>query len=175
MKKNKTVKVFLLIAAIAVAFCGCSPNDMQSLYPSETDYSKTLDINTPEGLAQTSAKLYQSLINGDIDTEQGFQKLYEISSAESKKALDERKGEFIEQLAMVQESYKENPITEYRYSKTELADENNASICRIQINKSGDKYYFKQDYVKENGTWKIKGDNAATEFRIKDQFLFWYF
>ena len=60
-----------------------------------------------------------------------------------------------------------NPITGFEFSKIMYKDKTDAIIYRIQKNKNGDKYYFIQSFILENGNWKIKGDNPTNQFMLK--------
>lgn len=67
----------------------------------------------------------------------------------------------------------EDAIQEFEYAETEYTGEDKASIKRIQYQKNGEKYCFRQDFILENGVWKIQGDNVINDFEIKEKFLFW--
>lgn len=173
MKKANIIYVTLLIIIFVIS--GCS-NDIDALYPAEVDYSKSIDMNTPEGLAKTSAEINMKMLNGDITPEDGYNEMLKYCCKDSVKAMQTYKDQFIKGVKTLSEYFKDgkNPITGNQFTKTYIDENGNTSIYRIQVQKDGKKYFFRQDYILENNIWKIKGDNSINEFRILSKFLFWY-
>lgn len=132
-------------------------------------------LDSPEGLAEYSSGLYRDMINGDIDIEEGFDRLLEVAGENSGSELKKNEIRFIEEVASARQYFGNDPIVRVEFAKASYADEQNASVKRIQVHDSGQKYYFRQDFKKENGQWKISGDNIDNPFRIKTKVLFRYF
>ena len=168
----------LLIAAM---FAGCentpaSDDSETKVMPSATNYDADVDINSPEGLAKESSEIYQQLLSEQISIEDGFDELLSLASAQSAQSMLDYEDEFSKQIQDTIDYLKseKDAITAYKFAATEYSGDDAASIKRIQVQQNGRKYYFQQDFVKEDGVWKIKGDNVANDFVIKQKFLFWY-
>ncbi len=166
---------------IAATFAGCenapaSEDSETKVMPSATNYEADVDINSPEGLAKASSEIYRQLLSEQITIEDGFNELLDLSSGQSAQSMRDYEDEFVKQIQDTIDYFKSenDAITKYEFAKTEYSGDDAASIKRIQVQQNGKKYYFQQDFVKEDGVWKIKGDNVANDFVIKQKFLFWY-
>ncbi len=170
-------KRILIIMILALALTGCSKvsGPETRFILSSTDYTSDLELNSPEGLAKASNLIYQQMLNEEINIEDGFNQLLELSSKDSADVLSSYEKDFVNEISATVSYLKANGdgINEFVYAKTEYVDEGRASIKRIQKQKSGKEYYFQQDYVKEAGVWKIKGDNVINDFEIIKKFMFW--
>lgn len=173
-KKVWIISIIILIVLGSIAIVFFLPSKLPAQMPSQTDYSKDIDINSPEGLAKYSSDIYKDMIARELDVNEVYNKLLEISSENSKTEMQKYKSKFMDSIKDLISYFKEDEITQVEFAQTGLKKDQ-ASIKRIQIHKSGKKYYFQQDYIKEKGVWKICGDNIDNAFRIKTQILFWYF
>ncbi len=175
MKKTLT---FLIISLLLIFIkCACESNNILGhkdadtvLETAEADYSSDIDENTPEYIAKLSSITYQNMIKGSISTEKGYEILLDISSKESVAQMKAQKYEFLNQIKSTGKYFEANgmEITGYDFSRT-YYDENNgkrASIYRIQNMNNGKKYYFRQDFILEDGMWKLRGDNLVNNFAI---------
>ena len=177
MKKIALAVLVIIMSASVLGCAAASATDVPKIMPSETDYRAELDINSPEGLAQESSDIYKDLLNKDITVEDGFDRLLDISCEQAATSMLEYEKEFGDQIAATIDYFKseDDSILRYDFAQTEYGDDDNtASIKRIQVQENGKKYYFKQDFVKEDGVWKIKGDNVENDFELKQRFLFWF-
>ncbi len=176
----KKIALAVLVITMAASVLGCAASstaDVPKIMPSETDFTAELDINSPEGLAKESSEIYQALLSKEITTEDGFDKLMDISCEQAAISMQDYKKEFGDQIAATIDYFESenDSIVHYDFAQTEYGDdENTASIKRIQVQENGKKYYFQQDFVKEDGVWKIKGDNVENDFELKQRFLFWF-
>lgn len=168
--------LILAVVLLLVLLCGCSVQNETSYFPSDTDYSKELNMDTPEGIAKAITDTYAGMTTGDIDPKEGFERLLAFSPSTASEKMLEFKDQFVREINQTKDYFEANSdgIERFQFSKTEYKSENEASIYRIQYQKNGKKYYFVQDFVKENGAWKVKGDNISNPFVIKKKFLFWY-
>ena len=176
MKKIALAVLVIIMAASVLGCAASSTADVPKIMPSETDFTAELDINSPEGLAKESSEIYQALLSKEITTEDGFNKLMDISCEQAANSMLEYEKVFGDQIATTIDHFEseDDSILSYEFAQTEYTDENTASIKRIQVQKNGKKYYFRQDFVKEDGEWKIKGDNVENDFVLKQKFLFWF-
>ena len=158
-----------------IDFTAEDPN-LPAYMPPEANYSKTLDSNTPEGLAQQSGQIYMDMVNGDLGPTSGFNALLELVTPESAEAMANAQNQFIDEVAATQDylASQNDRVKEYEYAQTVYTSEDEAYILRIQVQESGQRYYFRQDYKCIDGGWKITGDNIEDPFRIKHKILFWY-
>lgn len=170
--------MIMLVAALLAGCAGAAGFDDSEtkVMPSETDYAADLDINTPEGLAKESSEIYRQLLGEEISIEDGFNALYDMSGKQSAQSMLDYKEEFEKQIQDTIDylNSEKDAIAKFEFAKTEYSGDDTASIKRIQVQQNGKKYYFQQDFVKEDGVWKIKGDNVANDFVIRQKFLFWY-
>lgn len=173
-------RIFLVIATMVffiVPLIGCaSGNNVTKLMPPTVNYADELDINSPEGLAKESSRIYKAMLSGEMDAQTGFASLLEISSEQSVQGMMDYQEEFIQQVEAAKEYFdaQDNAIDRFEFAQTEYSDDQTATIKRIQIQQDGKEYYFSQDYVLEDGQWRIKGDNPENDFVILHRFLFWY-
>ncbi len=176
MKRIALAVLVIIMAASGLGCAAASVTDAPKLMPSEADYSSGLDINSPEGLAKESSDVYKALMDKDITIEDGFNRLLDISCEQAASSMMEYEKEFGDQISATIDYFEseEDSILRYEFAQTEYTDENTASIKRIQVQQNGKKYYFRQDFVKEDGEWKIKGDNVENDFVLKQKFLFWF-
>jgi hypothetical protein len=154
-------------------FAGCAgPREIgegePSFNQSEKNYAGPLDINSPEGLALVSSTMYLDMINGKLDPQEAFPELLEYSSRASRNAMESMVKQFADNVRSSRDFFESRKlrIKGYTYSETVYSGGDKASIYRIQIMNNGHNYYFKQDFVLEEGAWKIKGDNICDPFKI---------
>ena len=135
---------------------------------SALDYSEPLDINSPEGLAQYTSNAYMDLIAGKLDPKEEFPILLEHSFGESRALMEGALTRFVQDIELSKQYFesKDRTIAGYVYSETIYDGDAAASIYRIQKMNDGKLYYFKQDFVLEDGTWKIRGDNVQDPFKL---------
>ncbi|HWR22131.1 MAG TPA: hypothetical protein VN366_01525 [Feifaniaceae bacterium] len=133
---------------------------------SSLDYSEPLDINSPEGLAQYTGNAYMDMIAGKTDPKEEFPVLLSHSSEGSQKLMEGAMDRFVQDIRLSKQYFESNDkaIEGYVYSETIYDGDDNASVYRIQKMNDGKLYYFKQDFVLEDGTWKIRGDNVQDPF-----------
>lgn len=171
-------KLFFVALAVVACFMftACADNGLPAFMPATEEDDSFDAAGTPEELAKTSSQIYLAMVNGDLPAEDGYEKLLGFSCASSVEQMEALKTEFIKQINDTKEYLRanEDSIEGYSFAKTEYKNEDEATILRIQRHENGKQYYFKQDFVKENGEWKIKGDNITDPFRIKTKFLWWY-
>lgn len=176
MKKYLVILIILIVTVLSVG-CSSSSNGEQEekIILSSTEYTDELDMNSPEGLAKESSSIYQKMISEEITTDEGFERLLAITCEQSVEALKGYQEEFADQIGETIQYFNanEDAILEFKYAETEYTGEDKASIKRIQIQKNGGKYYFRQDFILENDVWKIQGDNVINDFEIEKKFLFW--
>jgi len=168
---------FVVLAVIACfAFTACADDGLPALMPADKEAYASDVSGTPEALAKMSSQVYLAMVNGDLPAEDGFETLVNFSASSSAEQMQSLKSEFKKQIEQTKEylDVNDDSVTGYAFSKTEYLNDDEAKILRIQTHKNGKQYYFQQDFVKENGEWKIKGDNIADPFRIKSMFLWWY-
>lgn|GEM_PF-2137500 len=164
----------ILFLLFAFLFTGCSLQTKDvgtgdtAYRQSAADYAKALDINSPEGLAQYASKSYMDMIARKADPREEFPALMEHSSKESQAQAEDALERFAQDIELSADYFesKNRTIEGYVYSETTYSGEDNATIYRIQIMDDGKLYYFKQDFVREDGTWKIRGDNTVNPFRL---------
>ena len=175
MKKIALAVLVIIMAAWGLGCAAASASDVPKIMPSEADYTADLDINSPEGLAKESSNVYKALLSKEITIEDGFDRLLVISCEQAANSMLEYEKEFGDQIAATIDYFAsaDDSILSYEFAQTEYSDENTASIKRIQVQQNGKKYYFRQDFIKEDGVWKIKGDNVENDFELKQRFLFW--
>ncbi len=173
MKKGILIVMALVFAILSIS---CEEKKDTTVNLSKVDYSSELEINSPEGLAKESSLIYQEMVNEVITTQEGFERLLKVSCESTVENLKKNEAEFKKEIRDTISYLKSNDdsVVKFVYAETEFKDENTASIRRIQVQKNGKKYFFQQDYVKENDVWKIKGDNIIDDFQMKKRFLFWY-
>lgn len=169
-------KIFLVLMAVVVLFgVACSKKEEKQLRivePSETDYEKDLDINSPEGLAKASSIVYKRIAAEKMTIEEAVEELKSYASVNSLNEMEKRAAEFKKGIKEYVDYMKENNdwITGFQFGKTVYTSPEEAYIERIQKHKKGKHYYFRQDYVLEDGKWRISGDNVENPFEIKDNF-----
>lgn len=129
---------------------------------------KPIDINSPEGLAQATARMYIRFSRDEIGVEEMLDGLLKYASKSSleivNQNLDYYRRKMRDYLSTIRET--NDVIGRIELSVTSYDDENNAYIERIHYMKNGSKYYFRQDFIKENGVWKVRGDNLTDPFRF---------
>ncbi len=172
-------KLWILLAALLLLLtsgCTAIDPDVPAYMPSEMDYSSELDSGSPEGLAQQSSQIYMDMVNGDLGPSSGFESLLELVSPESAEAMAEYESAFCDEVYATREYLKqqEDSITGFEFAETVYTGEDEAYILRIQVQESGNRYYFRQDFKCVDGVWYIAGDNIEDEFRIKHKVFFWY-
>lgn len=175
MKRYFVVCVCFCFALLFLTGCGTS-GAVEKVMPAAVDYTADLDINTPEGLAQESSEIYRCMLSGEISAESGYERLLAISSEQSAQSLRDYQEEFVKEIEATKEYFlsEGDAIERFEFAQTEYSGADAASIRRIQVQQDGKKYYFNQDYVLEDGQWRIKGDNLANDFVILRKFLLWY-
>lgn len=179
MKKPANL-LLLCLLALSLAACGSSvlggnPEADTVFAAAEADYDgDALEANSPEGLAQASARAYMGMINGDISPDEGFDIVLGLAPPEQAEALEAQRSEFTSQISTTKDMFAadDNGIEGYVFSKTYMDDDNQAlaSIYRVQNMKDGNMYFFRQDFVKaEDGNWYIRGDNVVNDFAIEKE------
>ena len=169
--------IFVLIAMIfLLSACTADDPNVPAYMPSTMDYSAELDVSSPEGLAQRASQLYMDMVNGDLGPSSGYEALLELVTPESAAAMAEYEKQFLDEITATKDylESEDDSVTGYEFAETVYPSEDKASIMRIQIHQSGQKYYFRQDFKRIDGVWKISGDNIEDAFRIKHKILFWY-
>jgi hypothetical protein len=171
-------KLIIVLIAMVLLLSACTAEDpnMPAYMPSKTDYSAELELLVPEGLAQQASQLYKDMVNGDLGPTSGYEALLELVTPESADAMAEYEKQFTDEISATQEylESQNDSVTGYEFAETVYTSEDEAYILRIQIHESGQKYYFRQDFKRIDGEWKIAGDNIEDPFRIKHKILFWY-
>jgi hypothetical protein len=135
---------------------------------SPLDYTKPIEINSPDGLAQYSGNSYIAMINGKADPGDTFRELLKYSPAASRDMMKDQLSSFVDNIELSRKFFETRgrSIKGYVYSKAVYPDESSASIYRIQIMDDDRLYYFRQDFILEDETWKIRGDNIVDPFKI---------
>lgn len=179
MKRISLALIVMMVIAALLAGCAPTPSTDESemkVMPSATNFDADIDINSPEGLAKESSEIYRQLLSSQMSIKDGFNALLKLASGQSAQSMLDYEDEFSKQIGNTIDYFEseKDAIVKYEFAKTEYTGDDAASIKRIQIQQSGKKYYFQQDFVKEEGVWKIKGDNVTNDFVIKQKFLFWY-
>ncbi len=86
--------------------------------------------------------------------------------------MDAQKTEFIQSIEDTKDYFDSQQEAIEGYDFSECVEdsnyENRKVIYRIQNMKSGKKYYFRQDFVQEDGKWRIYGDNVENEFALEE-------
>ena len=169
--------IFVLIAMILMlSACTADDPNVPAYMPSAMDYSAELDVGSPEGLAQRASQLYMDMVNGDLGPSSGYDALLDLITPESAAAMAEYENQFLDEISATKDylESEDDSVTGYEFVETVYPSENEAYILRIQIHQSGKKYYFRQNFKRIDGGWKIAGDNIEDPFRIKHKILFWY-
>jgi hypothetical protein len=166
----------LVLLMLLLSACAAEDPNLPAYMPSKTDYSAEVDENSPEGLAQRSSQLYKDMVNGDMAPAPGFEALLKLASPESAEAMADYQELFIDEINATKDylESQEDSVTQYEFAETAYTSENEAYILRIQVQESGKRYYFRQDFKCIDGEWKIAGDNIEDTFRIKHRIFFWY-
>lgn len=161
--------LFLLMIIYKTSFFKTWLPPARVVEPSPVNYRSQLDINSPEGLAQASGQLYKELTYGKVSAEQTVAQLEQWASEESQREMERKKSDFTAEIRDYIQYSKENDIRirGFEFGKTVYLEAGKASIERIQRNTKGRDYYYKQDFVREKGFWRIAGDNAEEPFRIE--------
>lgn len=166
----KRLILILLTIIIMYAFSACDNKGYRSVEASEANFSGSLDINSPEGIAKSSGEIYMKISEGKISVDDAMDKLIALSSSESLVDVLKNKDRFrqgIVDYASYMASNEDN-ITKIEFAKTIYDNPNECFIERIQYQKKDNKcYYFRQDFVLEEGKWKARGDNPVDGFKIK--------
>lgn len=172
--KRAISMIMVLFLLLSLSACSKQDSSIRNLKVSKTDFSKQVDIKTPEGIAYTSSMIYKNLADEKISVEEAIAELEKYSSKESLEALKKNQDEFRNQINDFISYLKANNdgIEKFEFAETVYVNSKEAYIERIQYDKSGSKYYFKQDFVLEDNEWKIRGDNVTDPFTIKKNSLF---
>jgi hypothetical protein len=170
MLTGRNLVFFLLFTSVLT---GCLREKIigegKEAYPeSPLDYMKPIEINSPDGLAQYSGNSYIDMINGKVNPEDAFRELLKYSTAVSQDMMKDQLPSFVDNIELSRKFFEARgrSIKGYVYSKAIYPDKSSASIYRIQIMDDDKLYYFKQDFILENETWKIRGDNVIDPFKI---------
>lgn len=168
----KKILAFITMAAVIVSLTACSAEGKKVdrvLEPSAANYDSGLGTGTPEGLAQASSRIYMGLGDGTVSVEDAIKELKAYSSKDSVKELEKSGDFFKKQIEELRDYLKANDdkIVKFEFAKTVYEGTDSAYIERIQKQKNGKCYYFRQDFILEDGSWKICGDNIADPFSIK--------
>lgn len=130
---------------------------------------KPMEINSPEGIAQATARIYISFSRGEIKTADMFDRLLDYASTESLEVINQNPDYYRRKMIGFLSTMTESGdfIEKIEFATTVYNDENYAYIERIQYMHNGSRYYFRQDFVKENNIWKVRGDNITNPFKFK--------
>lgn len=171
MKKLSLIIASVLLLLLSTACSSSSDNITREFERSATVYSDKLSTDTPEGLAYASSMIYKSLSEENMTVDDALKELEGYSSKDSLEALQKSGDFFKEQISQFIDYLKANDdaIENFEYTKTIYDDSNHSHIERIQNQKSGKKFYFKQDFILEDGQWKISGDNIDDAFKLKSK------
>lgn len=177
MKRCKLVMV-LLTAAFLLAGCADAAEldeigaaDSTESYQLADSENWAQQDHTPEQLAWQSTDIYQQMLRGQMKSGEGFEKTLAMACAESQQLMQGMEQEFKKGILSTIESLKNNDqdqIKQFYFSEC-IEDpeiEGRYVIFRIQEMESGILYYFRQDFIKEDGEWRIYGDNVANPFRL---------
>jgi uncharacterized lipoprotein NlpE involved in copper resistance len=159
-----------ILAVLIILITGCDNRNYRLLEPSAANYNSQLDINSPEGLAKTTSLIYKDIADEKITVDQAMDKLISYASGNSMEEIFKNKEKFRKGIADYIDYMKSNgdKLVRFEFSKTVYDNPKSAHIERIQVQKNNDKkYYFIQDFVLENGTWRVQGDNMSEPFKIK--------
>jgi len=155
---------------LAMIFISAFTNDsVRKLEPSDVNYNEKLNINSPEGLALASVNVYRDVLSGEISIDEAFEMLKSYAAEDSLDGIIKNQDKFKRDMKQNIDYMIENgiKIEKVEFAKTIYSSSQKASIERIQKLSNGRSYYFKQDFIYENGKWKIYGDNITDEFKIK--------
>lgn len=160
----------LLTFTLAVSVgCQIIPQGYFQEESPKVNYDGELEQNSPEFLAKRSSEIYRDMSNAKLRIADGFAELLGMTSQESTEVMRAYEKEFEKQIIASQNYLEINKdsVKEFKFGATHYGDQGTATIRRIQINASGNEYYFVQDFIQENGQWKIRGDNIENKFVIK--------
>ncbi len=175
MGKYVATGILLFVMAAMLAACGRNtvvgdPDAELQFKRAASDQWSNMPENSPEQLALQSGQLYQEMMNDRITPEDGLDQMIQMAAENGAAAMQEQRTEVISSIRMTKESIEKegDRIESFDYSECipEQDYDNRVTIYRIQHMKSGKKYYFKQDFIKENGEWKIYGDNVENPFGL---------
>ena len=156
---------------LVVLFLGCKTQkeigEGKLSFP-EADLSNTQDVNTPEGIAEATSTIYKDLVEGKTTTADIYPELIEYSAEVSRTQMKGMQNKFDESIRMSQDFFSQQNwhIKNFIFSKAIPGDNSMVGVYRIQVMDTGTLYYFKQDFIQENGAWKIRGDNISDPFKI---------
>lgn len=130
-----------------------------------------LKDNSPEKLAVRSNEVYQEMLDGTITPEAGFDAAILMATNAAAAQMAGDKSAFVQGIRATIESLRNNDndrIKAFHYSECIEDKEYDGRfiIFRIQEMESGKLYYFKQDFIKEDETYKIYGNNVENAFRL---------
>lgn len=142
---------------------------VQIVEHTDLDYNSVGTDNSPESLAKQSTLLLKNYLNGQMTPKDLITKLESIACTTSVTEMKKNYEVYYTQLKDYQKSIKQlNDGIDYNeYAKTVYNGDGTAYILRIQHNKNGGQYYFKQDFILENNVWKVRGDNITNKFQFK--------
>jgi len=177
MKKMR-ILFYICIGSFILYGSGCTSNKVlgeidAALQLELADHKvwESLDENTPEQLALKSSSVYKEMMNGELTPEDSFEKMREMATEQTLQSMSEQELSLINSIRVTSEQIQgENDAVEsfdYSICIEDSEYEGRVTIYRIQNMKSGKQYYFKQDFIEENGTWKIYGDNVENPFSLK--------
>lgn len=167
---NKIILVFLLVF-ILILGSGCDKTQYRKLDASGSDFSSNLGTDTPEGIARATGLIYMQISEGKLSVDEAMEKLTTFSSIDAQQEISKYKDKFRQGIEDFIDYSKEkgDKIVKIEFSKTVYDNTKEAHIERIQYHKSNNKrYYFTQDFVMEDGAWRVRGDNMADPFKISN-------
>ncbi|POP30494.1 hypothetical protein C3B58_20995 [Lactonifactor longoviformis] len=175
-RRSLYILLAVVLSCLSIAGCGNkevlgNPNAELKLSLGDTEGWKE-ERDTPHSLAIASVELYQQMMDGRVTPEEGWEQLRQMGCRESVEAMNAQKTEFIQSIEDTKEYFNSQQEAIEGYDFSECVEdsnyENRKVIYRIQNMKSGKKYYFRQDFVQEDGKWRIYGDNVENEFALEE-------
>jgi len=132
------------------------------------DTSIEVEINSPIWLAMESGRLFQKLLEETITPEDMYYALLPFTSEVGMDAYINDKHTIIRNMKDLVELLRsmDNVLESIEFSKEIHTSENKASVMRI-LHYSSRPQYFKQDFILEDGQWKIMGDNILDGFILR--------
>jgi len=132
------------------------------------DTSVEVEVNSPIWLAMESGRLFQGLLDGTIAPEDMYYALLPFTSEAGMDAFINDKQIIINNMKdLVEQLNSMDNVLESTEFSTELhTSENRVSVMRI-MHYSARPQFFKQDFILEDGQWKILGDNIQNGFYIR--------
>jgi len=177
-KQNIIIGVLVLLIILTAAYLTFSTIRRNNISASgeplirykKLDTSKEYDENTPEYLAIKSGEIQFDLLTGAISAQDAYDILYLMAGEHSRTEMEKQKSDFYDQARATinfLDSLGEE-IVKITHSQIipHPEREDRVSIMKI-VEFTTLKNYYRQDFILENGQWRIYGDNGVNEFRIR--------